>query len=45
MFIEWCKMRNISKIRTEASAQNELAISFYKNKGFKEFSLILETDL
>jgi len=44
-FIAWCKTKNVGKIRVEASAQNELAIKFYRNNGFKDYTLILESDL
>ena len=33
-FIDWCKTKNVGKIRVEASAQNELAIKFYRNNNF-----------
>lgn len=44
-FIDWCKTKNVGKIRVEASAQNELAIKFYRNNNFKDYTLILESDL
>ena len=44
-FIEWCKTKNVGKIRVEASAQNELAIKFYRINKFKDHTLILESDL
>ncbi len=44
-FIEWCKTKNVGKIRVEASAQNELAIKFYRNNNFKDYTLVLESDL
>ena len=44
-FIEWCKTKNVGKIRAEASAQNELAIKFYRNNNFKDYALVLEADL
>jgi GNAT superfamily N-acetyltransferase len=44
-FIEWCKTKNVGKIRVEASAQNALAIKFYRNNNFKDYSLALEADL
>jgi len=44
-FLDWCKTKNVGKIRVEASAQNELAIKFYRNNNFKDYSLILELDL
>ncbi|MCA9459949.1 MAG: GNAT family N-acetyltransferase [Nanoarchaeota archaeon] len=44
-FIQWCKSKNIGKIRVNVSAENKQGINFYKKNGFKEYSLILETDL
>ena len=44
-FINWCKTKNVGKLRVEASAQNELAIKFYRNNNFKDYTLILEADL
>ena len=44
-FLKWCKTKKVDKIRVNASAQNELAINFYKNNNFKEYALILEMDL
>jgi len=44
-FIDWCKTKNVGKIRVEASAQNELAIKFYRNNNFKDYTLVLESDL
>lgn len=44
-FIEWCKTKNVGKIRVEASTQNELAIKFYRNNNFKDYTLVLEADL
>jgi len=44
-FMEWCKMQNVEKIRVGVFAQNELAIKFYRNNNFKDYTLILESDL
>lgn len=44
-FINWCKTKKVEKIRVEASAQNKLAISFYRKNGFKDYTLVLEADL
>ena len=44
-FIDWCKTKNVGKIRVEASAQNELAIKFYRNNNFKDYTLVLESDI
>lgn len=44
-FIEWCKTKNVGKMRVEASAKNELAINFYRNNKFKDYTLVLESEL
>lgn len=44
-FINWCKIKNVGKIKIETYAQNKLAIKFYKNNRFKDHILILETNL
>jgi ribosomal protein S18 acetylase RimI-like enzyme len=44
-FVEWCKTKNVGKLRVEAAAQNELAIKFYRKNNFKDYSLILEAEL
>ena len=44
-FIDWCKTKNVGKVRVEAWAQNEFAIKFYRNNNFKDYALILESDL
>ena len=44
-FRKWCKTKKVGKIRVEASTQNKLAIKFYKKNNFKDYALMLETDL
>jgi ribosomal protein S18 acetylase RimI-like enzyme len=44
-FMDWCKTKNVGKIRVEATSQNELAIKFYRNNNFKDYTLVLEADL
>jgi len=44
-FIKWCKSKGVGKVRVEAFAQNLLAIKFYKNNNFKDYTLVLEADL
>lgn len=44
-FVRWCKNKGVGKIKIEASAQNELAIKFYRNNNFKDYTLVLETDI
>ncbi len=44
-FVDWCKSKNVGKLRVEASAQNEWAIKFYRKNNFKDYTLVLETEL
>ena len=44
-FIEWCKSKNVKSVRVAASVQNKQAISFYQEKGFKDYTLILESEI
>lgn len=44
-FIKWCRTKNVGRLRVVASAQNTPAIDFYRQQGFKDYSLILESDL
>jgi GNAT superfamily N-acetyltransferase len=44
-FCEWCKSKNVGRLRVQASANNIKAIEFYKKNGFNEYDLILETDI
>jgi ribosomal protein S18 acetylase RimI-like enzyme len=44
-FLKWCEVNNVKKVRVQASAQNNLAIKFYKKLGFTDYTLILESDL
>jgi len=44
-FIEWCKSKDVKLVRVQASIQNEQAISFYREKGFKDYTLILESKI
>ncbi len=44
IFIEWCRLKKINRIRTVASAANKKAINFYR-KWLDEYSLTLEGDI
>ncbi|MDD5749447.1 MAG: GNAT family N-acetyltransferase [Patescibacteria group bacterium] len=44
-FINWSKSKNISRLRVVASAQNIKGINFYRKNSFKDYDLILETNL
>lgn len=44
-FIEWCKTKNVDKVRLDVHPRNELAIKFYRKNNFKDFYLTLEADL
>ncbi len=44
-FLVWCREKKVGKVKVEASAQNELAIKFYRKNHFKDYALTLEVDL
>ena len=44
-FLDWCKAKNVGKLRVIASAQNWRSINFYKKNGFFDYDLILETNI
>ncbi|MEA2064723.1 MAG: GNAT family N-acetyltransferase [Patescibacteria group bacterium] len=44
-FIDWCKSKNVKKLRVIAYAMNIRAIKFYKKNNLVERSLILESDI
>lgn len=44
-FEEWCKGRGVARTRVVASAENKVAIEFYKKVGFEKYDLTLEKDL
>jgi ribosomal protein S18 acetylase RimI-like enzyme len=44
-FVKWCKSKGVGKIKVQATAQNELAIKFYRDNDFKDYTLVLEHDL
>lgn len=41
-FINWCKENEVENIAVTASTQNNQGVDFYKNLGFKDYSLTLE---
>lgn len=44
-FVEWCKSKNVRKVMAHACIDNDLAMKFYRNNNFKDYSLLLEADL
>lgn len=44
-FINWAKSKNIEIIRVDSVYENERAINFYTNKGFKKHSVLLEINI
>lgn len=44
-FIDWCKSKNVKRLRVIASSMNVRAIEFYKKNGLEEYDLILESDI
>jgi len=44
-FVDWCKSKNVKKVMVYADTHNDLAIKFYRNNNFKDYSLLLEADI
>ncbi len=44
-FKDWCREREVERIRVIASFDNKETIEFYKKVGFNEYDLVLEGDL
>jgi ribosomal protein S18 acetylase RimI-like enzyme len=44
-FADWCKSKDVSRLRVVASAQNSGGINFYRKNGFVDYDLILEADI
>lgn len=43
-FKDWAEEKDAERLRVEASADNKGAIRFYRENGFKDYSLTLEED-
>jgi RimJ/RimL family protein N-acetyltransferase len=43
-FKDWAEEKDVERLRVEASADNKGAIRFYRENGFKDYSLTLEED-
>jgi len=43
--MEWFKTKNVKHIEMNVDAHNEHALKIWKNKGFKEYQIILKLDL
>jgi GNAT superfamily N-acetyltransferase len=44
-FADWCKTKNVKRLRVIASSMNFRAIEFYKKNGLVEYDLVLESDI
>mgnify|MGYP006281764159 CR=1 FL=1 len=44
-FTTWAEKEDADRLRVEATAQNEDAIRFYRENGFKDYALTLEREL
>ena len=44
-FFEWSKEMKAQRAKVNASIQNTKAINFYKQNGFKEYTLCLEKEI
>jgi len=41
-FLEWCKNKEVERIKVVASSENIKAIQFYQKKGFQNYDLVME---
>ncbi len=44
-FLEWCKQKEVVYVWVEAYAANDSAVAFYKQRGFKDYTVVLEQKL
>jgi ribosomal protein S18 acetylase RimI-like enzyme len=44
-FVKWCKNYSVEIIKVSASARNSQGINFYRKNNFKDYSLMLETEI
>jgi len=44
-FFDWCKRNGVKRVRAVASAKNVRGIEFYKNRGLKEYDVVLEGEI
>ena len=44
-FIDWCRSKDVKRLRVVAPAMNVRAIEFYKKNGLAEYDLVLESDI
>lgn len=44
-FVDWCKSKEVGRLRVVASAQNSGGINFYRKNGFVDYDLVLEADI
>jgi GNAT superfamily N-acetyltransferase len=41
-FVDWCKSKNVNRIKVISSSANSKSISFYNKNGFSDYNLVLE---
>lgn len=44
-FIQWCKDRGVKRLKVLVTVKNRQGINFYRERGFKDYTLILENKL
>ncbi len=44
-FIDWCKTKEVKRLRVTASAKNRSGINFYRKNGFTDYDLTLEKEI
>ncbi len=45
LFVDWCKAKEVKRLRVTASAQNKGGINFYRKNGFTYYDLTLEKEI
>jgi len=45
VFVDWCKEKEIERIKVVVSSENIKAINFYKNNKFKDYDIVLENEI
>ena len=45
LFVGWCKEKVIERFKVVVSSENIKAINFYKNNKFKDYDIVLESEI
>lgn len=44
-FVEWCRLKGMSRIMVEVSADNAKGLNFYKKQSFEYFNITMEREI